>query len=185
MTTLHDLMIRTPGLPCRDDPEPFFSDHPIDRHYAASLCHTCPLLLACGQYATQTRQQFGVWGGMDLHTRELGCGTNRGFFAHCGRGETPCAPCRAAHEEALAEDRRRRLDVEHRKGGTVWGYQLHRKLGERACAACRTANSQMSARWRARGRGAAERAVTPLGDRRVAEEPQGRQTGAQPLPIAS
>ena len=33
-------------------------------HYAKSVCRFCPALQACGQWAIQTRQPFGVWGGM-------------------------------------------------------------------------------------------------------------------------
>ena len=120
-TALHDLMTATPGLVCRDDPEPFFSDNPIERHYAAGLCTSCPLLLACGQHAIEANEAHGVWGGMDLDARRNGCGTQLGFFRHAGRGETPCPACRAAHEETVRLDRIRQLAEIHAVGGSVWG----------------------------------------------------------------
>lgn len=57
---------------CRDEkenPEDWF---PIgvtpaakaqERH-AKAVCWSCPALQACGQWALQTRQPFGVWGGL-------------------------------------------------------------------------------------------------------------------------
>ncbi|MFG3170620.1 WhiB family transcriptional regulator [Streptomyces sp. NPDC048200] len=70
----------TPGTPraadwrdvglCRDeDPELFF---PVGGGVAAKaqirqaklVCFRCPSKQACGAWALQTRQGFGVWGGM-------------------------------------------------------------------------------------------------------------------------
>lgn len=55
---------------CRDeDPEDWF---PIGatpsakarEHHAKAVCWSCPALQACGQWAIETRQPFGIWGGM-------------------------------------------------------------------------------------------------------------------------
>lgn len=55
---------------CRDeDPELFF---PIGNtgpalqqtKEAKSICHTCPVIEQCLQFALETGQNFGVWGGM-------------------------------------------------------------------------------------------------------------------------
>lgn len=32
--------------------------------HAKAVCWTCPALEACGRWALQTRQPFGIWGGM-------------------------------------------------------------------------------------------------------------------------
>jgi WhiB family transcriptional regulator, redox-sensing transcriptional regulator len=55
---------------CRaEDPEDFFpvGATPVakatERH-AKAVCFRCPSLQACGQWALETRQPFGVWGGM-------------------------------------------------------------------------------------------------------------------------
>lgn len=32
--------------------------------HAKAVCWTCPAIQACGQWAIETRQPFGVWGGM-------------------------------------------------------------------------------------------------------------------------
>ncbi|MFJ2568155.1 WhiB family transcriptional regulator [Streptomyces sp. NPDC087568] len=66
MNTLPELTAGTPSLPCRLDPEPFFSDEPLERHYAARQCGACPLLLRCRLYALATRQPWGVWGAIDM-----------------------------------------------------------------------------------------------------------------------
>ena len=62
---------------CRDeDPELFF---PIGSGPAAQaqaeeakrVCWRCPAMQLCGQWALQTRQDVGVWGGMSEHDRRL------------------------------------------------------------------------------------------------------------------
>lgn len=55
---------------CRtEDPAIFFAsagtDHGrADIRHAKVICWQCPSLQACGQWALETRQAFGVWGGM-------------------------------------------------------------------------------------------------------------------------
>jgi len=57
--------------PCRDvDPELFF---PVGDHYddkARAVCHRCPVEEACGQWAMDTGQEFGLWGGLDPTQRK-------------------------------------------------------------------------------------------------------------------
>lgn len=55
---------------CRNhDPELWFTDGKDDKGnrlkvaQAQSICHTCPVQVQCLQWATDTRQQYGVWGG--------------------------------------------------------------------------------------------------------------------------
>ncbi|WP_435252205.1 WhiB family transcriptional regulator [Streptomyces tendae] len=185
MTTLHDLMIRTPGLPCRLDPDAWFSTDATERHGAARQCHACPLLLACQQHALANREQHGVWGGVDFEARAAGCGTDRGFQAHRTRGEQPCPLCRAAHDEAVEVERRRLLAVAHAAGGTARGYSMHRRLGEDACVPCKRAQARKSAEQRARAGAAAGAPVTELGDRRAAEPAPGVPVAVQPASRAA
>lgn len=76
---------------CRDeDPELFF---PIaDNHgrlpagqleAARAVCHACPVRPDCEQWAVETVQAWGVWGGTTPSERAArACG-------HCGRAFTP------------------------------------------------------------------------------------------------
>ena len=51
-------------LPCRQhDPELFFAESTTTTEYAKSLCHTCPMRLACLRGALERRESWGVWGG--------------------------------------------------------------------------------------------------------------------------
>ena len=54
---------------CRDeDPEKFFPN-PSDRRGtldAMAVCFTCPVMTQCRQWATDTRQEYGVWGAKDF-----------------------------------------------------------------------------------------------------------------------
>ncbi|MGW5130383.1 WhiB family transcriptional regulator [Streptomyces sp. NPDC004135] len=184
MTTLADLTARTPGLPCRDDPEPWFSTSAADRQYAARQCHHCPLLLDCQLYALKADERHGVWGGVDFEARAAGCGTERGYANHKRQQETACPLCQAAHDEAVEANRRRILAREHAAGGTLRGYWMHRRLGEEACVACKRACARQSQERRDKARAAAERPVTDLGDRRATEPLPSPQTAVQPLALA-
>jgi WhiB family redox-sensing transcriptional regulator len=63
--------------PCRnEDPELFF---PIgsspqalaQEEEAKRVCWRCPVMQRCGQWAVETRQDAGVWGGMSERDRRL------------------------------------------------------------------------------------------------------------------
>ncbi|MEV5659823.1 WhiB family transcriptional regulator [Streptomyces flaveolus] len=179
MTALHDLMIRTPGLPCRTAPDAWFSTDPTERRGAAQQCRQCPLLLDCMRFALAADEQYGVWGGVDFEARAIGCGSDRGYRAHRTRNEPACPMCQAAHDEAVEAERRRLLTVAHAAGGTVRGYWMHRRLGEEACVPCKRAQGRKSAERRRAARAAAERSVAVLGDRRAAEPAPGAPGAVQ------
>lgn len=186
MTTLHQLMTRTPGLPCRTtDPELWFSDYALDRHHATRLCRSCPLLLACRSYALETGQEWGVWGGHDFTAVETYCGTERGHRIHRRNGEMPCEPCAEAHAELVDERRRRQLKAEHAKGGTVRGYEIHLRLGESACVACLGARRAESARRRAGGQQGRGRPRAVSGALAPAETLPGVPAAVQPLALTA
>ena len=58
---------------CREvDPELFFPK-PTDRKGtldAMAVCVTCPVKAQCRQWAQDTRQEYGVWGGKDFQNRK-------------------------------------------------------------------------------------------------------------------
>ena len=58
-------------VPCRNDPDAWFSDDPDVREYAAAHCWSCPVLAECGRFATANQETAGVWAGMD-RTRSAG-----------------------------------------------------------------------------------------------------------------
>ncbi|MFE3169304.1 WhiB family transcriptional regulator [Streptomyces sp. NPDC059224] len=185
MPSLATLTATTTGLPCREEPAPFFSTDPNERHYAARQCHRCPLLLACQQHALATREQHGVWGGVDFEARAMGCGTERGYQVHLRRKQEVCPRCQAVHDEAVEANRRRLLELAHREGGTVRGYAMHRKLGERPCDGCRSAQGRQSAKRRERLRAEAARPCAPVVALEPAEPLRGPHAGAHALAIAS
>ncbi len=54
------------------DPEIFFhpdnqrGDDKIERvRQAKVVCQTCPVIIECRNFAIDTRQDFGIWGGLD------------------------------------------------------------------------------------------------------------------------
>lgn len=46
------------------DPDLFFPGPGGDASLARVICRTCPVRRMCLDYAIETRQKFGVWGGM-------------------------------------------------------------------------------------------------------------------------
>jgi WhiB family redox-sensing transcriptional regulator len=72
---------------CRDaDPNLFFAaDQERGSHKTAredeakAICRTCPVMEWCGQWALNTRQRFGVWGGLSEDER-------RSILRRQGRG---------------------------------------------------------------------------------------------------
>lgn len=53
---------------CLDhDPELWFADshRQLDRDRAKRICGTCPARRECGDWATETGQRNGIWGGVD------------------------------------------------------------------------------------------------------------------------
>lgn len=37
---------------------------------AKAICASCPLLMACRDYGLETRQPYGIWGGLDEDDRQ-------------------------------------------------------------------------------------------------------------------
>lgn len=57
---------------CRDQPLSLFFDTgpgngPTE---ALRICARCPVRIACDDFATETRQQFGIWGGLTEAARK-------------------------------------------------------------------------------------------------------------------
>jgi len=51
---------------CRDeDTSIFFSDDPVDAARAVSMCADCPVRQACLEFALDSRQADGIWGGLN------------------------------------------------------------------------------------------------------------------------
>jgi hypothetical protein len=44
-------------------PDLWFAKYADDRRQAIALCHACPMLQRCDQWATETPETWGVWGG--------------------------------------------------------------------------------------------------------------------------
>lgn len=103
---------------CRsEDPELFFPvgqgpDATAQTRQAKDVCRRCPVTNACLQWALETRQDSGVWGGtseqerkgMRIHdgnrngAHELApCGTAAAYRRHLKNNEPVDPACRAAY----------------------------------------------------------------------------------------
>ncbi|WP_203834042.1 WhiB family transcriptional regulator [Actinoplanes campanulatus] len=80
-----------PDIACRDvDPETFFPRHAgamntIEIAAAVRICRQCPHITACRDWATETRQRHGVWGGTTPEQREKAKRKKPGPAVHLAR----------------------------------------------------------------------------------------------------
>jgi hypothetical protein len=44
--------------------ENFFANKPSQQHYALKICEPCPVRAQCLQWALETKQVWGIWGGL-------------------------------------------------------------------------------------------------------------------------
>ena len=55
---------------CRDaEPEIFFASTRADERAALAVCTTCAVADHCLEFALETRERFGVWGGTNERER--------------------------------------------------------------------------------------------------------------------
>lgn len=58
------------GAPCKADPDAMFpGTNDADIAYAKSICRRCPAVERCLQWALETGQEHGVWGGLSEKER--------------------------------------------------------------------------------------------------------------------
>lgn len=115
---------------------------------ARELCDQCPVQQACADWAIETGETDGIWGGLtpreratlradDRRRERHACGSEIAWRAHLSRGES-CRVCRIEHDARLRAERLERLDREHREhGGSLAGYRLELLLGIPTCTDCR------------------------------------------------
>jgi len=54
-------------LPCQLNPEPYIdSPEMVSDDEAEELCHKCPLLRECYQFAKANNEEYGIWGGVNF-----------------------------------------------------------------------------------------------------------------------
>lgn len=85
---------------CRDiaDPDVFWSSH---GRRAQVICAACPVRQQCYDYAIETKQRHGVFGGVGAFRRRHGGGevpepvhgTRASYERHLAEDEYPCEAC--------------------------------------------------------------------------------------------
>ena len=106
------------GAACaQTDPELFFPEKGQPSASAKLVCHRCPVVAACLEFALNSPIRVeGIWGGTTPKERqelrrELGvktdnyydrCGTSAGARRHYRRGEKACPDCRRGEMLARA-----------------------------------------------------------------------------------
>lgn len=57
------------GLCSQTDPEAFFPEKGGSTREAKKICHGCPVRSKCLDYAIETGERFGIWGGVSERER--------------------------------------------------------------------------------------------------------------------
>jgi hypothetical protein len=72
---LYDIQLAG-GVPCEDYPDLFFPEDIANAEIkrlaiksAKQMCNECPIKMKCFEYALETDQKHGIWGGTLPHER--------------------------------------------------------------------------------------------------------------------
>jgi hypothetical protein len=61
--------LRDTEVPCRSLLDVFDNPEGVGKKEAAALCEGCPLIKECGAFAEASRQEYGIWGGVNYTKR--------------------------------------------------------------------------------------------------------------------
>lgn len=131
---------------CADeDPDLFFPDgvtgpHLAQAEQAKAVCRGCPVMQQCGDWALNTRQDAGVWGGFDENERRL---LLRRRARGTGTARSSAEPTDEPTDEPVAERDAGQGTTHGPKitspCGTPAAYRRHFRHGEKPCNTCRNA----------------------------------------------
>jgi WhiB family redox-sensing transcriptional regulator len=146
---------------CRDhDPELWFPGRNESHIPAATLCFTCPVIRECRQWAEQSGQGCGVWGGKDFRApraERKGCkwghdGTDiYEYVTESGKKTRTCRECVRLRRGFSSRESAREARVEHQRQVaklTAAGYsseEIGQRLGISARTVLRYRSSRVSA----------------------------------------
>lgn len=154
------------------DPDLFFPERgeTVKAAEAKRICQGCPVKRQCGEYAVQTGDVYGIWGGksnkdrrgdrpVDPWIERSICGGWGGAKRHYANRESLCPACRefiraeSRARRGVAQVIERKPPKERRSCGTEGGATMHSRHGEERCAPCReAANEGRKARYLIRPR---------------------------------
>jgi WhiB family redox-sensing transcriptional regulator len=103
---------------------------------AKAVCRRCPVFELCRQWALETREEYGVWGGLSEADRRA---IHRRRGRGTGRGAKP------------KQEKEPRLPRKPAECGTRAGYHKHYREKTPYCTPCRAANTAAQRRRSATG----------------------------------
>lgn len=62
--------LQTTEVPCTYAQDVFDNPEDVDDDWAEELCHGCPLMKQCYDFAVASNQEYGIWGGINF-TKEV------------------------------------------------------------------------------------------------------------------
>ncbi|MGH3584846.1 MAG: WhiB family transcriptional regulator [Pseudonocardia sp.] len=161
---------------CRtEDPDLFFPGGTtghwlVQAAEAKAICRACPVIETCLDWAMDSGQQAGIWGGTteterdNLRRRRAraaarnrqaaaaaktpACGTTKAYYQHLMAGEPIDEACQAASDGLEQQFTPPPLPP---ACGTRGGYQKHQREHTAICTPCRQANTDADRRLRNTG----------------------------------
>ncbi len=61
--------LKVTEVPCRKLAKLFDRPEEVSANEAKAFCHGCPLIKECGEFAKVSKQEYGIWGGVN-YTRK-------------------------------------------------------------------------------------------------------------------
>ena len=117
---------RDDALCAQIDPELWFPEKGGPTTEPKRLCRLCPVIAECLQFALDTDQRFGIWGGQSTIQRQVLLGKRRN---HTANRNTPTDPPPIRH-------------------GSQYGFKQHSQRGIPACKPCLHAVAAAKAKLR-------------------------------------
>lgn len=100
----------------------FFRNTITGRREAKTICGTCRVWQECYQYAVETKQEYGIWGGVDFYSLRVKPGERHGVRASYAAGCRcdDCVEANRAYKRKWRENNRwRKLPVAYEGGVNV------------------------------------------------------------------
>lgn len=109
---------------CQDTPDvDFYSNDPLEKKLAKSICNDCPVKLMCLQAALNNHERFGIWGSADeIELRKDQAINAKGESHPSTQGKIRCPGCGPLSTKYLevVERHRTRTDIRCTNCGLEW-----------------------------------------------------------------
>lgn len=147
------VMASEADVPCRVDPELWFSTDREEEHQAAEICRHCPIQTQCLEWALEANERHGTWGGLTADERRSLIRRRRNAEAARRRGEE-----KRSRADTPAERMSRPPAMQCARGhdwtpeNTIWTTRANKAGEDAKYRQCRTCSNEARRKRDARKR---------------------------------